>query len=520
MNGETASTRRQADESSDRRRIADAFSPQNLQSLAHRLAELLGSHMTDVVASGGNVLNWADPQENTARAAGFLDGNGLESSAADSAALTLEDRFERLVSEMLSRGHNLHDPRYIGHQVPAPVPIAGLFDAVGAVTNQVMAIYEMGPWATSVERALVERLGARIGFQPDAFAGLVTHGGSLGNLTGLLTARNVSLGDAWETGLSNRSQAPVLVTHQDAHYSVARAAGMLGIGTRNVIRVGLDKSRRMDPNQLETTLRQLRADNRPIVAVCACACATPIGAFDPLTDIAEVCSRHKVWLHVDAAHGGAACLSRKYRHLVRGLNEADSLVMDAHKMLFVPALCAFVFYRNRDHRFEAFRQNAPYLFDPSEPGLAEYDSGMLTPECTKRAATFGLWGTWSLFGEGLFESMIDVTFDLGLVFYEKLVDASDFEPLHEPECNIVAFRYLPDTLRGCDEKDIAQFLFDVRRELIHSGEFYIVQANIDGQQALRVTIINPLTTADHLDGLMDAIRRIGQEVLSMNEPSA
>ena len=119
----------------------------------------------------------------------------------------LAERFETLAREMLSRGHNLHDPRYIGHQVPAPVPLAGLFDALGSITNQVMAIYEMGPWATSVDRAMLARLGARIGWSEGAFGGLVTHGGSLGNMTALLTARNVSLGDAWEVGLAGRAQS-------------------------------------------------------------------------------------------------------------------------------------------------------------------------------------------------------------------------------------------------------------------------------------------------------------------------
>ena len=232
-----------------------------------------------------------------------------------------------------------------------------------------------------------------------------------------------------------------------------------------------------------------------------------------MPEIVEVCRRHEVWLHVDAAHGGAACLSKKHQHLIAGLDQADSVVTDAHKMMFVPALCAFVFYGNRDHRFEAFRQDAPYLFDPSSPGLAEYDSGMLTPECTKRAATYGLWGTWSLFGKQLFSDMVDATFGLGRVFYEKLVESPDFEPLHEPQCNIVAFQYVPDELRDASREQLNQFLLKLRHDLIRSGEFYIVQAKIDGRQALRVTIINPLTTADHLDGLLDAIRRTGRKVI-------
>jgi L-2,4-diaminobutyrate decarboxylase len=121
---------------------------------------------------------------------------------------------------------------------------------------------------------------------------------------------------------------------------------------------------------------------------------------------------------------------------------------------------------------------------------------------------------WSLFGQQLFSDMVDQTFDLGRVFYEKLIDSPDFEPLHEPQCNIVAFQYIPDALRVAPPEELNRFLLKLRHDLIRSGEFYIVQAKIDGKQALRVTIINPLTTADHLDALMDAIRRTGQQVLA------
>ena len=492
-------------------RIQQAFSPDNLRELGHRLADVLGRHLESVQASCGDVLNWNEPLENCQLASRFLE----PTSPLQSGSEPLADRFEALAKEMLARGHNLHDPRYIGHQVPASIPLAGLFDAIGSVTNQVMAVYEMGPWATAVERSLVERIGQAIGFKAGTFAGLVTHGGTLGNMTGLLTARNVALSHAWESGIGATDTVPVLVAQGDSHYSISRTAGMIGIGTQNVVRVRLDERRRMDPGHLHETLADLRRKGTPIVAVCACACATPIGAFDPLPEIAEVCRRHEVWLHVDAAHGGAACLSNRYRYLIAGLELADSVVADAHKMMFVPALCAFVFYRNRDHRFEAFRQDAPYLFDPSSPGLAEYDSGMLTPECTKRAACYGLWGIWSLFGQQLFSDMVDQTFDLGRVFYEKLVAAPDFEPLHEPQCNIVAFQHVPDALRNAPSEQLNQFLLKLRHDLIRSGEFYIVQAKIDGRQALRVTIINPLTTADHLDELMDAIRRTGRKILGL-----
>jgi L-2,4-diaminobutyrate decarboxylase len=501
-----------------RARVAAAFDPDLLRQTGHRLADVLGEHFTRIETSAERVLNWNAPATNIEAAQRCLcpPASDPTSPLPDGSAGgrgALVERFVELVRTMLARGHNLHDPRYIGHQVPASVPLAGLFDAVGSVTNQVMAIYEMGPWASAVEQVMVETLGTQVGWQRGEFAGVVTHGGSLANLTALLTARNVALGDSWQRGVHRDGPPPVIVAHAEAHYCIARSAGILGLGTNQVVKARLDARRKIDPERLDETLAELRAKNQPIVAVVACACATPVGAFDPLNDIADVCRRHGVWLHVDAAHGGAASLSDRYRPLVAGLERADSFIWDAHKMLFVPALCAFVFYRDAAHRFEAFRQDAPYLFDPSAPGMADYDSGLKTVECTKRAAAFGLWGVWSLFGRQLFADMVDLTFDLGRQFYEILAAAPDFEPLHEPECNIVVFRHVPPELRGAPAERIGKFQLDLRREVIEAGEFYIVPTTANGAGALRVTIINPLTTRAHLVDLLHTLRETGRRIL-------
>ena len=492
-----------------RRRIQAAYDPELLRDAGTRLVKLLAEHSAAVQSGAGPVIPWYPPPENVERACEVL----RQAPGAEASSDTLTDRFADLVTMMLQHGLNLHHPRYVGHQVAASVPLAGLFDAVGSVTNQVMAIYEMGPWATAAEWAMVRELGQVIGWQPGEFSGLVTHGGSLANFTALLTARNAVLGNVWEQGVPRTGLPPVLVVHADVHYCVSRSAGMLGLGTDHVLRVPLDARRRMDPNRLEEILAALRSKGQRIVAAIACSCSTPIGAFDPLPDIADACRRHDVWLHVDAAHGGAVCLSPRHRHLAAGLERADSIVWDAHKMLFMPALCAFVFYRDRSHRFETFRQTAPYLFDPTAPGLAEYDSGLRAVECTKRAAAFGLWGVWALFGPQLFADLVDVTFELGQILYRKLCAAPDFEPVHEPQCNIVVFRHVPDALRGVSPERLGRFQLDLRRRLVESGAFYLVSTNIDDVGALRVTVINPLTTPDHLDQLLDVLREHGRRLL-------
>jgi len=305
----------------------------------------------------------------------------------------------------------------------------------------------------------------------------------------------------------------VIVAHGETHYCVARAAGVLGIGTDHVVKVKTDERCRMIPADLDQKLSELRQAKRPIIAVVAAACSTRTGAFDPLEEIAVICKKHGVWLHVDAAHGGAACLSQKHKHLLAGIEQADSVVWDAHKMMHVPALCTFLFYRDPAHRFCAFEQDAPYLYDPTAPNLVDYDSGLKTVECTKRAAAFGLWGAWCLHGRKLFADIVETTFAMARTFYEMLRDADDFEPLHEPMCNILMFRYLPAQLRDASLERLGSFQLELRRHLIESGRFYIVPGKWDGHGALRAVVMNPLTTASHLQALMNALREEGQRLL-------
>ena len=485
--------------------IAAAYDPETTAALCHVLADSLRAHLQQVQSAKGSVSIWHDPADNIAAADLVLQQAG---GAGDLDSIA--QRFEQLVGRTLRRGQNLNHPHYIGHQVPAPLPFAGLFDALASITNQVQGVYEMGPWAVSAERAVIERLGETIGFVKGTFGGLVTSGGSLGNLTALLTVRNKVLSDSWKTGVGGGDQKPVIVAHADAHYCVDRAAGVMGIGTDQVIRVPLDSDRRIDVAELDRMLTDLRNRSVPIIAVVAVAGSTPVGAFDPLEEIRDACDRHRVWMHVDAAHGGAVCFSEMHRHLVSGLQLADSVVLDAHKMMFMPALCAFVFYKNRDDRFAAFQQSAPYLFDPSSPDMAEYDNGVVTMECTKRAAVLGLWGVWSIFGSRLFQQLVDRVFATARELHQQLSDDEEFSPYCLPTSNIVVFRYQPSCLRGDSAEDIDQLQLQLRRQINRGGDAYLTQTIIDGRVYLRSTIMNPLTDGSHLRAILQALRRCGQ----------
>lgn len=491
---------------SARSRIEAAYDPELLSTASQIFSELITAHARTLTEPDTPVLNWRPPAENLQLAIDQLRCTSSFNEADPKFSERIEE-FRKLVQTMLDRGHNLQNPRYIGHQVPGSVPVAGLFDAITAVTNQVMAVYEIGPWATAVELALIEMIGAEIGFTPGEFTGLVTHGGSLANLTGLLAARNQSCPEIGTRGpQSQRDAPPVLLVSADAHYSVSRSANILGIGTQQILKIPLDEHRRIQPLALEELILKCRSEKRAIIAVVACACATPIGAFDPLEQIADLCEKYQVWLHVDAAHGGPTCFSDRHRHLTRGLHRADSVVFDAHKMMFIPALSAFLFFKNKAHQFTAFQQQAPYLFDPSAPEIADFDMGLRTIECTKRANSYALWGTWALFGKQLFADLVDVTFETARIFFDLLQKTPDFEPAHEPQCNIVVFRYQPAWLSALPLEQQNMIHFRVRRQIIESGEFYIVHSVLDEQAAFRITVMNPLTTAAQLRQLLNSIR--------------
>ena len=500
----TAST----DSRAARQRLEQAYDPRQFEAAGHQVIHELAGHIASVQASRGSVLNWRDPLLNYDDALAQMNAP----PAVDEAAFLA--RVADLVRLTVSRGQTLHDPRYIGHQVAPPLPMAGLFEAVSSVTNQGMAIYEMGPWASAAENAMVRTLGEALGFERDQFTGFITSGGSLANLTALLTARNVALEGAWRRGVAaSAKMPPVIVAHGESHYCVTRAAGILGIGSDHVLKAALDERWRMDPVKHDTQISDLRSKGHPIIAVVASACSTRTGAFDPLIAISDICKRHGIWMHVDAAHGGAACLSDRYKHLVAGIERADSVVWDAHKMQHVPALCTFVFYRDKRHRFCAFEQDAPYLYDPTAPNLAEHDSGLKTVECTKRAAAFGLWGAWCLHGRELFRDIVETTFGMAHRFYELLRDAEDFTPLHEPMCNIQVFRHVPPSLRDADPARLGAFQLELRRRVIESGSYYIVPGKWDGHGAMRAVVMNPLTTEEHLRGLMLTLREEGRRLL-------
>jgi L-2,4-diaminobutyrate decarboxylase len=482
-----------------RQRILKAYDPQAFAQAGRDVVDEIAGFLDRSQRSDGAVLNWRQPLDNISDAAALIDGG----ANAD---------VRTLVRTIFSRGQTMHDPRYIGHQVPPPVPVSAMFEAVSSISNQGMTIYEMGPWSSAVERVMLARLGETLGLAP-GFGGVLTSGGSLANLTALLTARNIALRDVWKQGAAV-AQGAVIIAHGESHYCVERAAGIIGIGTENCLRAALDERGKMDARKLADQLDRLKQEGRTVIAVVASACSTRTGAYDPLRAIAAVCRRYGVWFHVDAAHGGAAAFSEAYAHYLDGIDEADSIVWDAHKMMFMPALSTYLFYRRSTDQYHAVSQQASYLFDENAQRADAFNTGLGTIECTKRAAAFSLWATWAIHGKRLFADLIDTTYGVARQFAARIDAHPDCVLLNTPEANILVFRYVPPALRQAEAERVGAFQNALRKKIIESGEFYIVPAMDQDIGALRLVVMNPLTTEAHFDRLLDSLSAASAALLN------
>ena len=410
----------------------------------------------------------------------------------------------------LGASTRLNHPGFMAHQVAVPLPQSAIAALIDGFTNNAMAIYEMGPAAATVEFAVVNwmldkigwtpqplRQAARPGVQRDATGahggGVLTHGGSLANLTALLAARARVAPRAWEEGTAGRL---AIVASPASHYSVARAAAIMGLGHKAVRHAPVDDFGRIEPERLGGFLNDLTDAGITPLAVVANACSTALGLYDPLRDIAHVCRAHDVWLHVDGAHGASALVSGRLRPLLDGIELAQSVVWDAHKMLRASTLAAAVLVADHATLDHAFAEEASYLFhDKDEPGI---DFIHRTVECTKAALGLKVFFALAFQGQHAVAQMIERQTDLAHSVAVYLRSEPDIEVACDPESNIVCFR-----LAGDDALQLA-----LRRRLTDDGDFYISTAEALGRRWLRLALMNPATELKDVEALVVRLRSL------------
>jgi L-2,4-diaminobutyrate decarboxylase len=469
--------------------IPQPFSPESFRSEGHKLVDQLSEYLNDIYQKNDiPVLPWCDPDKLTEE---FSAANG----GFD------EEPFTDFTRRVIDQSHHLHHPHYIGHQVTSPLPFTALIQMCTALLNNGAAIYEMGPVAMAMERNLVRYFGKLIGY-PDTCDGIFTHGGSAGNLTAMLAVRQImSNYNVWEEGIKQDDRIGFIVSDQ-SHYGIVRNIKIMGLGDKAAVRAPYDSRFRMKSDQLESCFETASKEGIRVVAVVANSCSTATGAYDDLEEISKFCERHKLWMHVDGAHGLGILFSDKYRHLVNGLERADSVVIDFHKMLLVGGLNTMVLFRNAENSFQTFSQKASYLFKKAAQN-EWYNSAKRTLECTKSALGVVAYTAVKFYGKDYYREYIESRYRLASDFSDLVQQTADFEILTEPQANIVCFRYNPG---NTDNANLNIINAAVRDKIIKGGTFFIVQAEIGGKLWLRMTIINPLTSISDFEELLDKIR--------------
>jgi L-2,4-diaminobutyrate decarboxylase len=293
-----------------------------------------------------------------------------------------------------------------------------------------------------------------------------------------------------------------------AHYSIGRNVKIMGLGNGSIIKVPVGQGYRMNTDMLGQLKKEAEDKGIRVISVVASACSTATGTYDNLIAIADFCEEHDLWMHVDGAHGMGVLFSDKYRHLVRGVERADSVVIDFHKMLLVPALNTLIMFKNGERSFETFAQKASYLFKHSGKP-AWYDSAIRTIECTKSSLGIVAYTALKYYRNGYYKEYIDSRYDLAALFAGIIKSESWLQLAAEPDSNIVCFRYAPE---GADNEQLNRANSAIRDRIMKDGSFYIVQTELDGKIWLRVTIINPVTSEDDLRELIFKIRETATDI--------
>lgn len=420
------------------------------------------------------------------------------------------EAFER-VTRVLSRyGVQLSSRRTAAHLQPPPLAVAVAADAIASLGNGSVDTYDSGPAGIALEQWVVRAL-ARLANLPNVADGVMTPGGSLSNLQGLLLARDRALlqrgfspGRDGARAFSN----PRVFCSEVAHFSIQRAAGAIGLGESAVIPVPVDLERRMCTRALEAALDKLRPEET-LVAIVATAGTTDFGSIDPLRELAGLAKRRDTWFHVDAAYGFGALFSEHLAPRLQGIELADSITLDLHKIGWQPAAASFLLVSHQK-LFHTLEREVAYL-NPKDDSRAGLD-GLLgrSLQTTRRSDAAKVVATLLAFGTRGLGEMVDACHQLAL-HAESVVRADNRLALVSGvNLTTVVFRYVPRVNLAAAQQDAVNGA--LRRILLESGQALIgrTAAFVDGpsrveRTCLKLTILNPAMVAGDIEELLSLV---------------
>ncbi|MDJ0379712.1 aspartate aminotransferase family protein [Streptomyces sp. G-G2] len=419
-----------------------------------------------------------------------------------------------------------HHPRYLGHlNCPVVIP-AVLGEAVLSAVNSSLDTWDQSIGATLIERRLIDWTAQRIGLGPDA-DGVFTSGGSQSNFHALFLARDEACRKVMQNCAAVLPKSQVLpklrvFTSECSHFSVQKSAAMLGLGYEAVISVPCDSNRRMDTSLLALELENCVREGLVPMAVVATAGTTDFGSIDPLQEIADLAAEHSTWMHVDAAYGCGLLASPTRRHLLDGIERADSVTVDYHKSFFQPVSSSAVLVRDRDTlkhaTYHADYLNPRRMAEEKIPN--QVDKSIQT---TRRFDALKLWMTLRVMGADGLGSLFDEVIDLAAEGWKLIAADPRFQVVVEPQISTLVFRYSPSyrregPLAGPDAGEHRADLVDeanlyARKALFASGEAVVAGTKVDGHQYLKFTLLNPQTTTSDIAAVLDLLAAHAEQYL-------
>ncbi|EJL75884.1 pyridoxal phosphate-dependent decarboxylase family protein [Chryseobacterium populi] len=423
--------------------------------------------------------------------------------------------YEELLSEVddiyVKHATAFHLPQYVAHlNCPIVIPALAGEILVSAI-NSSQDTYDQSAGGTFMERKLIDWTAEKLGYNPDESDGVFTAGGSQSNLMGLVMMRdcfsqkklnhNIKL-----DGLPSEAGRFRIFISDKAHFSNQKNASIMGLGEKSIVKVPTDKRFRMDITLLKKYMkREILMGNIPI-GIIATAGTTDFGNIDPLEDIANIAEQHNIWMHVDAAYGCALLLSDKYRHLLNGIERADSVTIDYHKSFFQPiSSSAFIVKNKRELRI--LKHHADYL-NPEEMDEEEIPAQINKSiiQSTRRFDALKLWFTLRMMGQEQLAEYTDRVIDLTKDIAEMITEDPQFELLSDTDLSVLVFRYMRSDIK--DLNALNQF---IKMKLFYSGEILVASTKVDGNLYLKFTFLNPITTTEDVHQILNKIKSHGED---------
>ena len=430
--------------------------------------------------------------------------NGLGNQAA----------IERAIEYFLKDSLSVHHPQCVAHLHCPSLVVSQAAEVLINATNQSMDSWDQSPSATIIEVKLIEWLRAQVGY-PAGDAGVFTSGGTQSNLMGLMLARDAFFArqghSVQQNGITGDLRKIKVLCSENAHFSVQKNMALLGHGYQSVVLVKSDEFARMDVNDLKAKLAQADANGDHILAIVATAGTTDAGAIDPLREIAGIAAQRNIWVHVDAAWGGALLLSEKYRDYLDGLELVDSVTLDFHKQYFQTISCGAFLLKDERH-YELMRYQAAYLnseFD-EEAGVPNLVSKSL--QTTRRFDALKLWMGLEALGQKQYAAIIDHGVTLAQEVAKFLTSEPRLELVMQPQLASVLFRYRPEQLT--DTAQIALFNQRIGDALLDSGRANVGVTENQGVTCLKLTLLNPTVTLEDIKVLLALVEKTANQLLN------